>query len=156
MSEPTHIDLRSFIKNEIVKKIKKVKGKHPPISEVVNNVSKSLSVDKIYDLSKKNNNYFLLILKNYSKEPKLKYFLAISIANNSSDFLVQIAKDYAIKNDLKLIQYSIFPKTLRIQLLLLKEIRKIEDYTIFIKKLNDLRKDFRSKLLKIKNLVENE
>lgn len=156
MPEPTHIDLRTFIKNEIVKKVKKVKGKHPPISEVVNNVSKSLSVDKIYDLSKKNKNYFLLIVKNYSKEPKLKYFLAISIANNSSDFLVQIAKDYAIKNDLKLIQYSIFPKTLRIQLLLLKDIRKIEDYTIFIKKLNDLRKDFRSKLLKIKNLVENE
>lgn len=156
MHELTQINLKSFIKNEIIKKVKKLKGKHAPISELVNNVSKSLSVEKIYDLSEKNKYYFLLIVKNYSKQPKLRYFLAILLANNSSDLLVQLARDYAIKHDLKLIQYSLFPKTLRIQLLLLKEIKKIEDYTNFIEKLNHFRKEFRSKLVKFKKIIENE
>lgn len=156
MHELTQINLKSFIKNEIIKKVKKLKGKHAPISELVNNVSKSLSVEKIYDLSEKNKYYFLLIVKNYSKRPKLRYFLTILLANNSSDLLVQLARDYAIKHDLKLIQYSLFPKTLRIQLLLLKEIKKIEDYTNFIEKLNHFRKEFRSKLVKFKKIIENE
>ena len=156
MHELTQINLKSFIKNEIIKKVKKLKGKHAPISELVNNVSKPLSVEKIYDLSEKNKYYFLVIVKNYSKRPKLRYFLAILLANNSSDLLVQLARDYAIKHDLKLIQYSLFPKTLRIQLLLLKEIKKIEDYSNFIEKLNHFRKEFRSKLVKIKKIIENE
>lgn len=156
MHELTQVDLKSFIKDEIIKKVKKIKGKHPPISELVNNVSKSLSIEKIYDIRKKKKYFFLFIVKNYSKQPKLRYFLAILLANNSSDLLVQLARDYAIKHDLKLIQYSLFPKTLRIQLLLLKEIKEIEDYTNFIEKLNHFRKEFRSKLLKFKKLIENE
>ncbi|MFX1588349.1 MAG: hypothetical protein ACFFC1_09355, partial [Promethearchaeota archaeon] len=146
MHELTQVDLKSFIKDEIIKKVKKIKGKHPPISELVNNVSKSLSIEKIYDLRKKKKYFFLFIVKNYSKQPKLRYFLAILLANNSSDLLVQLARDYAIKHDLKLIQYSLFPKTLRIQLLLLKEIKNVEDYTNSIEKLNHFRKEFRSKL----------
>ena len=148
-------DFQSFIKNEIIKKGKKLRGKHAPISEVIDNVPKSLSVDKIYDLREEKKNYFLLIVRNYVKQPKFRYFLAISIANNSSDLLVYLARDYAIENNLKLIQYSIFPKTLRIQLLLIKEIEKIEDYTNSMKKLSDIRKEYRIKLVKIKNLLEN-
>ncbi len=154
MQESTPIDLRSFIKNKIIKDIKKIRGKHAPISEIVLNVSKTLTVEKIYDLSEKDKNCFLFIVKNYSKTPKLRYFLAISLANNSSDFLVQIAKDYAIKNDFKLVQYSIFPRTLRIQLLLIKELKQIEDYKNFLEKSINIRRKFRAKLDKIKNLVE--
>ncbi|MFX1328342.1 MAG: hypothetical protein ACFE91_09370 [Promethearchaeota archaeon] len=156
MNDLSHKNLESFIKNEIIKKFDKVKGKHASISGIVNNVSKSLSIEKIYNLSEKDKYFYLFIAKSYSKTPKLRYFLAISLANNSSDFLVQLAKDLAIKNDLKLIQYSIFPKTLRIQLLLIKEIKEIEDYTNFIKKLKFLRREFRNKLEKIRNLIENK
>jgi len=156
MQESSQIDLRSFIKNEITKNFKKIRGKHASISEIVDNTSKTLQVEKLYDLREKEKNCFLFIVKNYSKTPKLRYFLAISLANNSSDFLVQIAKDWAVKNDLKLIQYSIFSRNLRIQLLLLKEIKQYDDYTNFLEKLTIIRGKFRTKLERIKNLVENE
>ncbi len=156
MPELNHIDLKSFIRNNIFKDIKKIRGKHAPISELYNNQFKTLKIEKLYDLSEKNKNFFLFIVKNYSKTPKLRYFLAISLANNSSDLLVQIAKDYAIKNDLKLIQYSIFPKMLRIQLLLIKEIKQSEGYHNSIEKLKSIRHKFRIKLDHFKNLIENE
>ncbi|MFW9821038.1 MAG: hypothetical protein ACFFE5_15650, partial [Candidatus Thorarchaeota archaeon] len=90
------------------------------------------------------------------KKPKLRYFLAISLAYNSSDLLVQFAREFALKTGLKLIQYSVFPKTLRIQLLLLKELNKIEDYANSIDILKTYRKEFRGILLKIKNLIDNK
>ncbi|MDX1797572.1 MAG: hypothetical protein R3255_02880 [Candidatus Lokiarchaeia archaeon] len=148
-------DLKSFVKREFMKEAKKVRGKHSPISELVDNIPQSLKVEKIHDLSKKEKYCFLLIVRNYSRKPKLSYFLAISLAYNSSDLLVQFAREYALKNGLKLIQYSVFPKTLRIQLLLLKELKKIEDYPNSIDNLRTYRKEFRATLLKMKNLIEN-
>jgi hypothetical protein len=156
MSKIDQTDLKSFIKNELIKETKKVRGKHSPISELVDNVPQSLKVEKLYDLSKKEKYCFLFIVRNYSKKPKLRYFLAVSLAYNSSDLLVQFAREYALKNDLKLIQYSVFLKTLRIQLLLLKELKKIEDYANSINILKIYRKEFRGTLLKIKNLLENK
>ncbi|MFX1310755.1 MAG: hypothetical protein ACFE9M_07950 [Promethearchaeota archaeon] len=156
MQKTNHHNFKSYIKNEFIKKGKKLRGKHAPISEVIDDVPKSLSVEKVYKLREVNKYYFLIVVRNYSKHPKFRYFLAISIANSSSDLLVQLAREYAIQYNLKLIQYSIYPKTLRIQLLLLKEIEKIEDYNNFVEKLSDIRKEFRRKLIKIKNLVENE
>ncbi len=156
MHNSAQTDLKSFIQNDIIKNIKKVRGKHAPISEIVNNAPKTLIVEKIYDLSENYKNFFFFIIKNYSKTPKLRYFLALSLAHTSSDLLVQLAKEFTVKNDLKLIQYSIFPKTFRIKLLLLKEIEKVEDYTNFIEKLKSFRREFRYKLEQVKNLVENE
>ena len=156
MSKSNRSDLKSFIKDEFIKDTKKIRGKHSPISELVDNVPKSLKVEKMYDLSKKDKYTFLLIVRNYSKKPKLRYFLAISLAFNSSDLLVQFARDFALKDELKLIQYSVFPKTLRIQLLLLKELKNTEDYANSISILKTNRKEFRSALLKIKNLIENK
>ncbi|MFX0023567.1 MAG: hypothetical protein ACFE9S_14670 [Candidatus Hermodarchaeota archaeon] len=156
MSKLDQPDLKSFIKREFIKERKKVRGKHSPISELVDNVPQSLKVEKLYDLSKKEKYSFLLVTRNYSKKPKLRYFLAISLAYNSSDLLVQFARDFALKDDLKLIQYSIFPKTLRIQLLLLKELKKVEDYGKSINILKSNRKEFRSTLLKVKTIIENK
>lgn len=156
MSKIDQPDLKSFIKHEFTKEGKKVRGKHSPISELVDNVPQSLKVEKMYDLNKNVKYCFLLITRNYSKKPKLRYFLAISLAYNSSDLLVQFARDFALKDDLKLIQYSIFPKTLRIQLLLLKELKKVEDYTNSINILKSNRKQFRSTLLKVKTIIENK
>lgn len=149
-------DLKSFIKNEIIKYAKKIKGKHAPISENVNNTAKTLTIENIYDLRNRYRNYYFFIVKNFTKTPKLRYFLATSLANSSSDLLVQIARDLAIKNDLKLIQYSIFPKTFRIQLLILKEIKEIKDFINLIESLKLYRTEYRNKLDKIRNLVENE
>ena len=139
-------DIKSFIKSDIINKIKKIRGKHSPIAEIVENKPRSLSVKSIHDLNQKLKNFYFITLKNYSKEPKLRYFLTISIANNSSDLLVQLAREMALKHDLKLIQYSIFPKTLRIQLLCMKEIQKIKDYTDSVKILKSIHKEFREKL----------
>lgn len=149
-------DVKSFIKSNVTRRIKKVKGKHPPIAEFVENKPYSLSVKSIYDLSKDLKNFYFITLKNYSKQPKLRYFLVISFANNSSDLLVQLAREMVLKHDLKLIQYSIYPNTLRIQLLCMKEIQKIKDYDKSINVLKLIRKEFREKLVKLKNLVENE
>ncbi|MFX1571765.1 MAG: hypothetical protein ACFFB0_03375 [Promethearchaeota archaeon] len=136
--------------------MKKVRGKHAPIAEVIDNKIYNLSVKSIYDLKEKFKNLFLFIVKNYSKNPKLRYFLACTLANNSSDFIVQLARDFAVKNNLQLIQYSIFPRSLRIQLISLKEIRKIEDYNSSNVLLIEFRKKLREKFMKLKRIVENE
>ena len=60
MHELTQNDLKSFIKDEIIKNVSKVKGKHAPISEIVNNLSKTLPVEDIYDLREINKNFFML------------------------------------------------------------------------------------------------
>lgn len=149
-------DLKTFIKTDITKASKKVKGKYSPISEVVDDVLRVLKVQAIYDLNHLHKNFYLINVKNYIKKPKIRYFLSVTLANNSSDLLAQLAGEYLIKNELKLIQYSIFPETLRVQLLLLKEIKFVEDYTPTFKALNKIRNEFRNKIVRLKNLVENE
>ena len=74
MHDSTQTDLKSFIQNEIIKNVKKVRGKHAPISEIVNSVPKTLAVEKIYDLSESNKNFFLFIVKNYSFSTKFLIF----------------------------------------------------------------------------------
>jgi len=149
-------ELKSFIENEVIKDIKKIRGKKAPIAEIVENTFLTLPVKSIYDLSEKIKRFYFIIVKNHLKLPKLRYFLANSLADNSSDLLVQFAKEFAIKNGLKLIQYSIYPKTLRTQLLSMKEIKNPADYSNSIEVLKVFRKDFREKLVKLKKLVENE
>ena len=154
MSDQEHI--KTFVKTNLTKVSKKVKGKHSPISEVVDEVQRVLKVQSINDLNQLHKNFYFFKVKNYIKNPKFRYFLSVTLANNSSDLLVQLAKDYLIKNKLKLIQYSIFPDTLRVQLLLLKEIKHTEDYNQGIKALNKIRISFHNKIIRLKNLVENE
>jgi len=149
-------ELKMFIERNIIKNMKKVRGKHAPIVEIVENTSYELSVKSIYDLRPKFKNFFLFIAENYSKQPKFRFFIAIILANNSSDLLVILARDYAIKNKLKLIQYSIFPKNLRIQLLSIKEVKHIDNFTNLIEILKGFRQIFRNKLVKLKNSIENE
>lgn len=149
-------ELKSFIESEVLKNIKKIRGKKAPIAEIVENTLLALPVKSIYDMNELIKRFYFIIVQNHLKQPKLRYFLMISLANNSSDLLVQLAKEFAIKNELKLIQYSIYPKTLRTQLLSMKEIKNPTDYSNSIEVLKALRKDFREKLVKLKRLVENE
>ena len=149
-------ELKSFVESEVIKDIKKIRGKKAPIAEIVDNTLLALPVKSIYDMNEVIKKFYFFIVQNHSKQPKLRYFLAITLADISSDLLVQIAKEFAIKNGFKLIQYSIYPKTLRTQLLSMKEIKNPTDYSNSIEVLKAFRKDFREKLVKLKKLVENE
>jgi len=149
-------ELKSFVESEVIKDIKKIRGKKATIAEIVDNTLLALPVKSIYDMNEVIKKFYFFIVQNHSKQPKLRYFLAITLADNSSDLLVQIAKEFAIKNGFKLIQYSIYPKTLRTQLLSMKEIKNPTDYSNSIEVLKAFRKDFREKLVKLKKLVENE
>ena len=147
-------DFKSFIKSDIIHKIKRIRGKHPPIAENVENKTRSLSVKSIYDLNKKLKKFYFFTLKNYLKKPKSRYFLVISLANNSSDLLVQLARELALKHGLKLIQYSIY-QALRVQLLCMIEIHTIKNYTTSIKVLKSVRKEFREILVRVKDLIQD-
>lgn len=149
-------ELKSFVESEVIKDIKKIRGKKAPIAEIVDNTLLALPVKSIYDMNEVIKKFYFFIVQNYSKQPKLRYFLTITLADNSSDLLVQLAKEFAIKNGLKLIQYSIYPKTLRTQLLSMKEIKNPTDYSNSIEVLKAFRKGFREKLVRLKKLVENE
>lgn len=149
-------EINSFIKKEIIKRTKIIKGKKIAIAEIIDNSLISLPVKSIYDMNEKIKKCYFFIVKNHAKQPKFRYFLTISLANNSSDFLVQLAKEFARKNGLTLIQYPIYPKTVRTQLLSMKEINSIEDYNDSIEVLNNARNEFRKKLVGLKNLVENK
>jgi hypothetical protein len=156
MSNVNESDLKSFVKNEIIENAKKIKGKKTPIAEIIDNRLITLPVKSIYDLNERVKHFYLIIVKNNLKHPKFRYFLTISLANNSSDLLVQLARDFALKNDLKLIQYSIYPKTLRTQLLSMKEVKIRRDYNEFIEVLKGFRMNFREQLVIMKNLIENK
>ena len=148
--------LKEYIKNEIIINAKKVRGRHTPISEMVNNVPKTLKIKEIYNLQGKLKNIYLFIADNYTKKPKTRYFLVISLASQSSDFLASLAKEFAKRNNLKLIQYSIFPKILRINLLLIKELIEIEDYSKSIQMLKNFRIVFQNRLTNFRDLIKNQ
>jgi hypothetical protein len=155
MSTSKEEDFESFIKSDIINKIKKVRGNHPPIAENVGEKPHSLSVKSIYDMSDNLKNFYFITLKNYSKKPKFRYFVVISFANHSSDLLVQLASEIVLKHNLKLIQYSIYPKTLRIQLLCMMEIQTIKNYNTSIKVLKSVRTEFREKLIRVRDLIQD-
>ncbi len=149
--------LRSHVKNELIRDSEKIRGKHLSISEVVDGAPKIYSIKSIFSLKKKMKNFFLFLIKNNSKKSKIRYFLAISLASQSSDLLVSLAESFKKKNnDLKLIQYSIFPRNYRINLILLKEINSVKDYQNSVVLLKSIRIKFRKKMNIIKDLIENE
>jgi len=150
------IELKSYLKNKIINNAQKLKGKFAAISELIDNSQRTLTVQNIFKLKNALKGMFLFTVKNYDKVPKIRYFLAMQLASQSSDLLVALSRDFAIKNDLKLIQYSIYPKSTRTNLLSLKELKEVEDIEKSIGILQDFREDYKKKIVKIKNLVENE
>ncbi len=124
----TKRELDQFIKNLNKNKLKSAR-RFSAISEVRNKERFRLKVKNIYILKDILKDTYLMVVKNYKKDPKYRYFLAHSLASVSSDLLVYLAKDFAVEHDLKLIQYSLYPKLLRLNLLSLKEIIDIENYS---------------------------
>lgn len=149
-------NLKTFITNEVIKKAQKIKNKFPPISEKINDNTRILKIKNFYHLEKYHKYIFLILVKNPRKEEKIGYFLAVLLASQSSDLLVNLAKDLIAKNpDLKLIQYSIYPNNSRVSLLSLKELKKVENFSPSINFLLNIRKEFRLMLNNLKNLLKN-
>lgn len=147
-------NLKVFLQDQIFNKSKKLKGKFAPFSEMINNERRVLKIKEIYDLRENYKNVYLFIVKNYLKKPKERYFLAVLLASQSSDLLVSLANEFAQKKALKLVQYAINPKQLRISLISLKEIEKIEDFSFSVDVLKEFRAYFRKMLAKIKSTLE--
>ena len=147
-------NLQSYLKKEILKDAKRIKNKYPPISEKVNGISKPLKIKNIYELKGNLNNFIFITTKNYAKNPRYRYFLAILLASQSSDLLVSLAKEFSKKNRLKLIQFSLYPQHFRVGLFSLKEIRVKNDFSEAVNLLKEYRITYRKDLEKIGKLIE--
>ena len=146
--------LQNSLKKEILKDAKRIKNKFPPISEMVNGISKSLKIKNIYKLKGNLNNFIFITTKNYIKEPKNRYFLGIILASQSSDLLANLAKEFSKENRLKLIQFSLYPQHFRVGLFSLKEIQGENKFSEIVNLLKDFRIIYRKDLEKLRKLIE--
>ena len=150
----TKENLQSYLKKEILKDAQRLKNKYPPISVKVNGISKSLRIKNIYKLKGNLNNFIFIKTKNYTKNPRYRYFLAILLATQSSDLLVSLAKEFSKKNRLKLIQFSLYPQHFRVGLFSLKEIHNKNNFSEVINLLKEFRIIYRKDLEKLGKLIE--
>jgi len=150
----TKENLERYLKNEILKDAKRIKNKYPPISEKVNGISKSLKVKNIYELKGNLNNFIFITTKNYAKNPKYRYFLAILLASQSSDLLVNLAKEFSKNNKLKLIQFSLHPQHFRVGLFSLKELQNKDNISEVVNLLKEFRIMYRKDLENLGKLIE--
>jgi len=150
----TKENLQRYLKNEILKDAKRIKNKYPPISEKINGISKSLKIKNIYELKGNLNNFIVIATKNYAKNPRNRYFLAILLASQSSDLLVSLAKEFSKQNRLKLIQFSLHPQLFRVGLFSLKEIHDKNSISEGINLLKEFRIKYRKDLEKLRKLIE--
>ena len=146
-------DLKTKIESSLLKDAKKLRGKYLPISEKIMGVQKVLTIKNIYKLSGRLKSFYLITIKDATIKQKRRYFIAIQLASQSSDFLVKIAKKIIRQEEIpfKLIQYAIHPKSLRVTLLCMAELNNENNIADLIKKVEDLRVVFQQK---INNLVK--
>lgn len=148
-------NLISYLKRELLNDAKRLKSKYPPISEKIKGVPKSLKIKKIYELKENLKNLYLITVKNYSKKPRYRHFLAILLASQSSDLLVSLAKGFSKEHNLKLIQFSIYPQHFRVSLFSLKELNTTDNFSESIDLLKEFRNKYRKELENLKNLIKN-
>ena len=152
--DDTKENLQRYLKKEFLKDAKVIKNKYPPISEKVNGVSKSLKIKNIHKLQGNLNNFIFITTKNYAKNPRYRYFLALILASQSSDLLVSLAKEFSKKNRLKLIQFSLYPQHFRVGLFSLKEIHNKNNFSETVNLLKEFRITYRKDLEKLRKLIE--
>ena len=148
-------NLNTYLKRELLTGSKRLKNKYPPISENIKGVPKSLKIKKIYELKENLKNLYLITVKNYSKKPRYRHFLAILLASQSSDLLVSLAKGFSKEHNLKLIQFSIYPQHFRVSLFSLKELNTTDNFSESINLLKEFRNKYRKELENLKNLIKN-
>jgi len=141
-----HELLGAFLKKQVIKSSHKLKGSFLPLSEKVDNQQKTLKIKAIYQITDMSSRFYLLVVKNHSKPPNLRYFLLLSFASQSSDLLVRLAKDLVKKYDLKLAQYQLEKQIPRISLLCLKELKSKGEYGNSLDLLKKIRSIFRKRM----------
>jgi len=147
-------ELGSRIKEKLLKDSHRLKEKYPPLSDFINGTQLTLQINRLYELSGDLRQFFLIIAK--SKDGKLKYLICITLASQSSDFLVSLARK-TIKDEtsLRLLQFSLIPKHLRVNLLCLKEIEHEDNLQGSITLLKQVRSRFRKTLENITSQMDN-
>jgi len=146
--EFSRLDISFLLKN----KVKKLRYKYPPIMKMVKGTQVILKIKRVYSLIDDFKNLYLFKVKSRGYKRKKHYILAISLASQSSDLLVMLARKLIKKIDsLRLIQFPIIPKHFRVNLMAIKEIDLMDDASEFIKILQEVRKEFRSKLSQLYN-----
>ena len=145
----------SKIKEKLLRDSRRLKEKYPPLSDIINGTQLTLQINRLYELSGDLRQFYLIIVK--SKNGKSRYLICIKLATQSSDFLVSLART-TIKDEpnLRLLQFSLIPKHLRVNLLCLKEIEHEDDLQGIIDLLKQVRSRFRKTLEKITSQMEND
>ena len=146
-------NLKTYIKSKLLKNATKLKFKYPPISELVNGNQNILNVKEIYKIKEIETDFFFIRVHDPLKNPKIRFFFANMLANQSSDLLVLLAKSHVSFNkDFKLIQYPIYPHSYRIGLLCLTEITGRDQISNSLQSLKEFKNAFRKKIENIKNI----
>jgi len=146
--EFSRLDISFLLKN----KVKKLRYKYPPIMKMVKGTQVILKIKRVYSLIDDFKNLYLFKVKSRGYKRKKHYILAISLASQSSDLLVMLARKLIKKIDsLRLIQFPIIPKHFRVNLMAIKEIDLMDDTSESIKVLQEVRKEFRNRLFQLCN-----
>ena len=147
-------ELGSRIKEKLLKDSHRLKEKYPPLSYIINDTQLIFQINRLYELSGDLKQLYMIFAK--SKNGKLRYFICITLASQSSDFLVSLARK-TIKDEtsLRLLQFSLIPKHLRVNLLCLKEIEHEDDLQGIITLLKQVRSRFRKTLENITSQMNN-
>jgi len=142
------------IKEKLLGDSHRLKEKYPPISYIVNGNPLILQINRLYELLGNLKHFYVVIGK--SKSGELKYLICITLASQSSDFLVSLARK-TIKDEpsLRLLQFSLMPKHLRVNLLCLKEIEQEDDLQGSITLLKQVKSRFRKTLENITSQIDN-
>lgn len=147
-------ELSNRIKEKLLGDSHRLKEKYPPLSYIINDTQITLQISRIYELSGDLKQLYIIMGK--SKEKILKYLFCIKLASQSSDFLVNIArKTIENESNLRLLQFSLIPKHLRLNLLCLKEIEHEDGLQDIIDLLKQIRSRFRKTLDKLISQMEN-
>ena len=146
-------NLKIIVKSKFLKNATKLKFKYPPISELVNGNQKILKVKKIYKIREIEADFFFITVHDQLKNPKIRFFLANLLANQSSDLLVLLAKSHTgFNKDFKLVQYPLYPYFHRIGLLCLTELTSSDQISTSLQSLKKFKDAFRKKIENIKNI----
>ena len=150
-------ELGTRIKEKLLRDSRRLKERYPPLSDIINGTQLTLQINRLYELSGDLRHFYIMIAKSKkSKNGKVKYLICITLASQSSDFLVSLART-TIKDEtsLRLLQFSLIPKHLRLNLLCLKEIENEDDLQGIIDLLKQVRIRFRKTLEKITSQMDN-
>jgi len=149
-------NLKIIIENKLLKDANKLREKYPPISENIEGVQKVYPVKKVYQLLNEFKNFYLIIIEDSSVEQKIRYFLTIQLASQSSDFLVKLAKKTMKENNLsfQLIQFSLHPNNSRINLLCLSELKNFDEFMALRQKFNAIKSAFQENMEKVIKLLD--